>query len=33
VEVPFDIAGQLTREQVLQASARGAGSLLPALPN
>jgi LEA14-like dessication related protein len=33
VEVPFDIAGQLTREQVLQASLRGAGSLVPALPH
>lgn len=33
VEVPFAIAGQLTREQVLQASARGAGSLIPGLPH
>jgi hypothetical protein len=33
VEVPFDIAGQLTREQVLQASARGAGGSIPALPH
>jgi hypothetical protein len=32
VELPFDIAGQLTREQVLQASLRGAGGLIPALP-
>ena len=33
VEVPFDIAGQLTREQVLQAGMRGAAGLLPATPH
>lgn len=33
VEVPFDIAGELTREQVLQAGMRGESGLLPGLPN
>ncbi len=33
VEVPFDIAGQLTREQLLQAGLRGSGGVLPALPH
>lgn len=33
VEVPFDIAGQLTREQLLQAGLRGTGGVLPGLPH
>jgi LEA14-like dessication related protein len=32
VEVPFEVTGQLTREQLLQAGIRGTGGVLPALP-
>jgi LEA14-like dessication related protein len=32
VELPFDISGTFTREQVLAASMRGAASLIPAAP-
>jgi LEA14-like dessication related protein len=32
VELPFDISGTLTREQVLQASLRGAAGLIPPPP-
>lgn len=32
MELPFDISGTLTREQVLQAGLRGAAGLIPAPP-
>jgi LEA14-like dessication related protein len=32
LELPFDISGTLTREQVLAASLRGAASMIPATP-
>ena len=32
MELPFDIGGTLTREQIMQAGLRGAGALFPAAP-